>query len=287
MANQKLLALSALCALFVACGADKVTAPEPLDSSSSSETGLSSATGNSSSATSSANSSAEAPSSSSTPVGTSSSAGQAGTSDPEFDWSTFCWPGTDCASSSSATPVDPGVSSSAARTDGEVIGSELLDHRDNSIYPVATLGGNLWMTANSHFVTTSGSTCYAGLDATETSANCDAYGRLYTYAVAQQACPTGWHIPTRADVAAASADMTLQYGGRMKDDTYLYADQMGFLWTSTTTASTGDISNCTTAGTCMLIYVEKAPSYEPDNTKLFQTDSKTKGFSVRCVQNPS
>jgi len=287
MAIQKRFALTAFCALFVACGAEKVNAPEPLDSSSSSETGLSSATGTSSSSGNSAHSSAGVPGSSSTPAGTSSSAGQAVTPDPEFDWSTFCWPGTDCASSSSAAPVNPGVSSSAARTDGEVIGSELLDHRDNSIYPVATLGGNLWMTANSHYVTTSGSTCYAGLDAAETSANCDAFGRLYTYAVAQQACPGGWHIPTRADVAAASADMTLQYGGRMKDDTFYYANSMGFLWTSTTTASTGDISNCTTAGTCMLIYVEKAPSYDPANTKLFQTDSKTKGFSVRCVQNPS
>jgi len=40
-----------------------------------------------------------------------------------------------------------------------------------------------------------GSWCYEDKDA-----NCDKYGRLYTYETAKNICPTGWHLPSFEDL---------------------------------------------------------------------------------------
>ena len=42
--------------------------------------------------------------------------------------------------------------------------------------------------------TTANSQCYGN-----NPANCDSYGRLYTWGAASTACPTGWHLPTDAE----------------------------------------------------------------------------------------
>lgn len=36
--------------------------------------------------------------------------------------------------------------------------------------------------------------CYS-----ESVANCEKYGRLYTWSAAKEACPEGWHLPTNAE----------------------------------------------------------------------------------------
>jgi len=75
------------------------------------------------------------------------------------------------------------------------------------------IGNRVWMLENLNINVGSGSTCYKG-----ESANCDKYGRLYTWAAAmdidlkyneqlwgesdvrhQGICPTGWHIPSNDD----------------------------------------------------------------------------------------
>ena len=75
------------------------------------------------------------------------------------------------------------------------------------------IGNRTWMLENLNIDVGEGSTCYEGK-----SANCDKYGRLYTWAAAmdidskyneqlwgesdvrhQGICPTGWHIPSFAE----------------------------------------------------------------------------------------
>lgn len=276
--------VTALPILFlVACGSDSSNGPSSGDeqSSSSSESNLPLSSAASSSSVDALSSSVVDQSSSSITVSSSS-----------FDWNDFCWPGTECATSSSSGAVQSSSSSitevssssssvigtsSSSQAGGELVGDQMWDHRDDKIYTVQTLGGKKWTMAMDFEI--SGGSCYGGLET-----NCDNYGRLYTYTAAKQVCPSGWHLPSRSEVAAVQTDLVLQYAGRMKAGTYDFADQMGFLWTSTLVASTEDSDNCTEAS-CALMYVEKAPSYDAANEKKFQLDAQSKGFSVRCVQD--
>ena len=63
--------------------------------------------------------------------------------------------------------------------------------------------GKKWMTENLNYKT-SDSWCYDG-----SNSNCKKYGRLYTWAAAKKACPSGWHLPSDAEWRA----MAKQYGG--------------------------------------------------------------------------
>lgn len=231
----------------------------------------------------------------------SSSSSVLAVSSSSFDWSSFCWPGTACAgSSSSATPTSSStpatssssaattVSSSSARTDGELVGNQMWDHRDNQLYNIVTLGTAVWTVAMS-YATASGSSCYENSVLTDADANCEKFGRLYTYAAAQTVCPVGWHLPSQAEVSAASDDLTLAYGGRMKDNAYAMADSIGFMWVAGSSTS-ADVDNCTASTTaeCGLVYVEKngtVADFAGVILKFTQLDWRTKGFSVRCVQD--
>ena len=55
------------------------------------------------------------------------------------------------------------------------------------------IGGKVWMAENLNRATAN-SKCY-GNDAS----NCAKWGRLYTWAGAENACPAGWHLPSDAE----------------------------------------------------------------------------------------
>jgi uncharacterized protein (TIGR02145 family) len=75
-------------------------------------------------------------------------------------------------------------------------------------YESVTIGGKTWMKKNLN-IKTADSWCYMG-----NTANCDKYGRLYTWAAAMSACPLGWHLPTRDEwgALAEAAGGTGDYG---------------------------------------------------------------------------
>jgi uncharacterized protein (TIGR02145 family) len=91
--------------------------------------------------------------------------------------------------------------------------NQMCDPRDGKVYRIATIGDQDWMAENLNFESTSGSYCYD-----DDSANCDTYGRLYTWAVAmgaaasstatpsgvQGVCPVGWHLPSADEWEALS-----------------------------------------------------------------------------------
>ncbi len=134
-----------------------------------------------------------------------------------------------------ATTEDGGYTAST-----QVIVDGVLDSRLNSrgvaqTYGVTQIGTQIWMTENLNYATMA-STCYEN-----TLANCDTYGRLYTWLNAQTACPAGWHLPIEAEWitlaehvgAVTGNDSTTSYqwigvGNSLKADSDLWAsDSIG------------------------------------------------------------
>ena len=146
----------------------------------------------------------------------------------------------------------------------EFKGSSFIDERDGLSYKVFKCEGLIWMAENLNYNLDRGAFCY-----NENKENCNKYGQLYTWKAAQQACPKGWHLPSKeewlqlarwgggyhseenekeeGDASAAYARLMDQqfigFGGQLggrKNDTFQDVDQSGFYWSSTELGS-GDI----------------------------------------------
>ena len=93
------------------------------------------------------------------------------------------------------------------------------DSRDGKVYKKVTIGTQTWMAENLNYKA-EGSVCYGEngevvisreesdaefnvvtktLSPAEVQANCDKYSRLYDWKTALKACPSGWHLPSKAE----------------------------------------------------------------------------------------
>jgi uncharacterized protein (TIGR02145 family) len=147
---------------------------------------------------------------------------------------------------------------------GALAQANAVKDSDGNIYAVKKMpDGKIWMTENLK-VKIPESYCYDNKDA-----NCEKYGRLYTWKVAQDVCKLlgeGWRLPTNEDweylgkkyggirtdssdgkaaysalIPGGKAEFNLQFaGGRNVDSIPGYGrqDAHGFYWTATEVDST-------------------------------------------------
>lgn len=122
-------------------------------------------------------------------------------------------------------------------------GDTFTDERDNKVYQTVQIGNQCWIQENLNFETGS-SWCYDN-----DTANCEIYGRLYTWysmmngasssssipSGVQGICPTGWHIPSDAELTILTDFLGGIWvaGGKMKESGFLH-------WYSPNTGGTNE-----------------------------------------------
>ena len=122
---------------------------------------------------------------------------------------------------------------------------QFQDTRDGQWYKCVVIGNQTWMAENLNYAgTASKSWCYKNQEA-----NCDIYGRLYSWAAAadvsesynrssariskkhQGACPIGWHLPTNPEwdsLAYVVSKKNSYIGKALLAKTYGGTDDLGF-----------------------------------------------------------
>ena len=174
----------------------------------------------------------------------------------------------------------------------------LTDSRNGLSYKTVTIGSQMWMAQNLNYETAN-SYCYD-----DNASNCTKYGRLYTWDAAKTACPSGWHLPTKAEfetlfttVGGQSTGTKLKatsgwsdLGGYGTDDYsfsalpagskdykyggYSMLDHSAYFWSSTE-------YNWADA---YAVSIGKLMELEDDDANLFKSP-KGLGSSVRCVKD--
>jgi len=115
-----------------------------------------------------------------------------------------------------------------------------IDGRDGQEYKLVKIGQQIWMAENINY-SVDDSHCYDNK-----SRYCDVYGRLYTYAQALEACPSGWHLSTdmewktlemylgmTQEEADRNGDRGTYVGGKMKEAGFEH-------WTSPNSGATNE-----------------------------------------------
>ena len=210
---------------------------------------------------------------------------------------------TSVSSNSSAKSSSSAVSSSSVPEGyvdpSTVVKGSMTDERDGKTYKTVTIGTQTWMAENLNHETENSevenSSCYK-----DSEENCAKYGRLYSWPAAIKACPSGWHLPTKAEIETLITVVgdTSTAGLKLKSTTGWSSrngtDALGF---SALPAGygepreryhgEGDYANFWSSTENIDVYVYAYSLFlygDSDNAHLGYTTALSR-FSVRCVKD--
>ncbi|MCL2206938.1 MAG: hypothetical protein FWB90_02455 [Fibromonadales bacterium] len=166
------------------------------------------------------------------------------------------------------------------------ISKTFTDARDNKQYGVMKMGNTMWMKNNLNY-NAKGSFCYENKPE-----NCDKYGRLYEWDLANTVCPAAWRLPSHDDWmnliensgnnaagkklkskqqwnGTDNYDFSALPGGFTKAQGFAEIGERGYWWTNDTYGPNGK---------------HKFMSSDRDSV-THSMHSKSTGLSVRCVQD--
>jgi uncharacterized protein (TIGR02145 family) len=176
----------------------------------------------------------------------------------------------------------------------------LIDERDGKKYEIVKIGDQTWMAENLAYKTEEGfCRAYAGRNR-----NIEKYGYLYDWDAAMEACPDGWHLPSKKEfkellrnysIWGSERYESLIEGGKSGFDAKLggfYCDLYGCI---------GDPECESSEFMCDFYDIEKEGKYwtstkslgemkrlsfdeSASSTKMITSDGDL-GFSVRCVKD--
>jgi uncharacterized protein (TIGR02145 family) len=163
------------------------------------------------------------------------------------------------------------------------------DVRDDKVYQATTIGGKTWMAQNLDYSTQSGSWCY-----NNNSSNCNTYGRMYDWGIAKNACPSGWHLPTKdewdalvASVGGAGKKLKATSGwsdnGNGTDDYGFSALPGGSCYSGGNFSNVGYNGYWWTATEDIADYAYFRYMYYNYDGVYSLNDNKSYAWSVRCV----
>jgi len=166
-------------------------------------------------------------------------------------------------------------------------------------YKTVEIGTQTWMAENLNYAA-EGSKCGNGTTLSDANtATCDTYGRLYTWATANEVCPSGWHLPSNDEWTTLTDYVGKNPGTKLKaysslwtitgtDDYGFTALPGGFYNGSTYTTTYGywwaATENPSNAANAYSRYVQNTSTSSYASEVFSSSAAKTRLHSVRCVQ---
>lgn len=189
-------------------------------------------------------------------------------------------------------PIASSSSSEFYLSSSEVIISSFRDSRDGKSYKVVKIGNQVWMAENLNYQTNN-SYCYDNI-----LANCQKYGRLYTWEAALNVCPTGWHLPTEEEFETLISNVGgIETAGKMLKSMIGWGengngvDAFGFSVLPAGRRSSNGLFNLAGEGVDFWSATEDGELYAYSLTLLYDNENAGLGnrnkdiaVSVRCLQ---
>ncbi|MBX2873763.1 MAG: hypothetical protein KTR30_16730 [Saprospiraceae bacterium] len=167
---------------------------------------------------------------------------------------------------------------------------QLIDARDQQSYQTMEINGLNWMAENLRYSTADIGWTYNNDPSLEAK-----YGRMYNWEMAQQVCPVGWRLPSKAELEDLStalntdpslSDFLVAGGLRQNEEDpnqyvglteYQMIDTEGFYWSNTESPQTnvnGEVHSS------FFLYFD--PMGDESSVAAI---NKEYGISIRCVEN--
>lgn len=176
----------------------------------------------------------------------------------------------------------------------------LVDKRDGKSYKTTKIGDQVWMAENLNYKVDK-STCYKN-----NPSECEKLGRLYEWEAAQDACPGGWHLPSKEEFeillkkVSKSTELcalcsknwsfgTNPYGfsalpaGYLKAGNFVYEAERTRFWTST--ESTDDLYHHYNYDIDKIISAYHFTINLNYESSAQFSDEKSVSLSVRCLKD--